>query len=270
MLLFILLFCAVARGAEGGDVPICDETKALLHKIEAAMDDRNALFVAFVRGAQLYTASYDVSGEKNRWVWFEPPRGESRMIMPVMDALQNEALRGFMQRSRLEGDFQEELREAGCSLDQKLYQRCSFFSENYRLLLMYWLPRLEEKGQAESDDFGQFLTKSMLQGFCLGGGALRFSIVEPQECVREVFSAEPIEAGKIFIPMPNVGVVKGELVSSTEVYIDASVVPSQSFLSRKMSYLLIEMTNKYPYSAEMWKTCLNYKEGCLLAEGKAL
>lgn len=270
LLLCIVMFCVVGRAAEDRCVLVSEE-KALLHRIEKAMDDRDSLWVAVVREGQVHTASYRVNGERNRWRWYSSKKGVFYMIMPVMDSLQNEALRGYTRNSPWrEVGFSAELEKVGGSLNTRLYDRTPFFSKNFRVFLLYLCPKLHDKNKATRDDLGHYMTKDVLR--CLDPGdekILQFLLQTPESCVSEIVSAKKSDPIKVFIPIPNIGVVSGVFALKEEGVKEVRVSP-QSYLAKKMNGVLPGMLATYPYDAGVWKNCLNYEEGLCVEAGLPL
>lgn len=93
---------------------------------------------------------------------------------------------------------------------------------------------------------------------------LWFSLASPESAVIRIFKAMNSSQTKVFIPIPNMDVVCGCFVSDRE-HVGVS---SDSYLSKKMHEVVFEMVEKYPYSSNLWKTCLNYDEGRIWAEAE--
>lgn len=268
------LFCAVSWAAEDECVLTggASVSTAMLRKIKGVMGDKKSLWVMIMREGQMYTASYDMRGETHRWSWLDS-RGLSFMIMPVIEYLQNEAMRGYKRCSlwrEAPGGFSSELTEIGSSLNPRLYDRCAFSSLCFRLLLLYSCPRLHDRNKVQRDAFGRFMTKDVLRSLTPGDDEVLqfFLLLEMEEFVNAVSDAKQSGVTKVFMPIPNVGVVVGGVVPKADNLRSDKVVSRDSFLYHKMDEVLSAMMKKYPYTRKAWTCCLNYEEGLLIEKGQ--
>lgn len=270
--LFGVVLCCFVCCASERQALLLDEHYRLsvCEKIKRVLSDKTSLWVMVVYQGKRYTALYDVSEETNRCVWNAPLQGRVKMIMPVMDALQNEALAGYTQRffKNMAG-LPLEVQVADDSGLAQFYKRCDFFSQVTREFFVHSCARLHKKGKVTRDLFGYFMTEEVLR--CLspsGGKRLRFFIKDAEEAADAIVAKKPSDNIKVFMPLPSVGVVAGFLETSCfwRPKIEETHLTQKNLLCKKMQTMSQEMAKFYPYCPEQWKSCLNYEEGLLAEE----
>ena len=261
----VFLSCSVMQSAER--VHLLADVDALESNIKRgfkrALDSQTSVWVMVVRNGKRYTGLYDLRGENNQWGWTMPScRYASSMVMPVMDALKNEALRGYEQRrfSGPQKDFSKELECVGGALDQVRYKRCVFFSQSIRRFLTLWCSKLQKKGKVSWDHCGKRMTDDVLQSLEPSADEfLRFFIQDKRDAVDEVLAAKEGDPIKVFMTLSNLGVVKGCLVSRQHGALEEETLCSPGcFLFHKVCAITDRMVERYPYNEEKWKRCLNY------------
>ena len=269
-LIFFTLLCCSVRCASGkyslvtveADELKCETTQVF----ESALENKTSVFVVVIRAGERYTGLYDIREEKNRLYWRPPGTDQvgRYMIMPVMDALKNEALRGYEQRHFCgpQKDFSKEFQCTGGALTWR-YKRSVFFSEGIRRFLTLWCSKLQEKGKVSWPHYGRRLTDDVLQSLEPPvGWWLSFIMQDRADAVAEVIAGQEDDPIKVFMTLPGLGVVKGVAVRR-ESWMPAkeTIFSAKSFLSHKIDAVQDSMRAFYPYDEETWKaSCLNYCE----------
>ena len=262
---FILLCGCVVQAAENSCQSQEDEELLcrVAHRLEFAFEDQSSVWVMVVRGGQWYTGVYDVAEEKVclRCDLINNGVGD-RIILPVMDYLQHEALRGYKSRRGCppQTDFSKEFECIGGALNEQLYQRSVFCSESLRLFLTRFCSKIEAKGKAGGGDFGQRMTDAVLRSLEPPVGQwLSFVIVDEQSALSEMFFSKESDPIKVFMPIPGFGVLRGCAVSrETYPLQKESAFSQKSFYAHKINAVLKGMIERYPFDEETLKKCLNY------------
>ena len=231
----------------------CDLERMVKRELDDALADQNSVWVMIVCGGQRYAGLYDVGEEKVSWTLSGGANGARALIMPMMDYLKNEALRGYEKRLLCspQRDFSKELDCVGGSLNTPRYKRCAFFSRCLRVFLTIFCPKLKGKGKVVWGDCGKRLTREVLRRLeppC--GQCLRFIFQEKEKALSEVFSAKESDPIKVFMTLPGFGVVKGCFVPRPPEFKEGGVLPSEYFLHHKINAMKDTLRARYPFDKE--------------------
>ena len=254
-----VLFCSVGSAADARDTRI-----VLQEKMQEALLDEDSLWVMAVSQGVRYTCVYDVRNEMigNRWV-FVNNLGEFDMIAPVVKSLKNAALSGCQNISAVgvQKEFCVDLPVTENFLDFARYKMFDFSSHPLKSFLTSLGPKLHHKNKAKPDAFGYFLDSDALQKITPGAKQrLRFRIETPAKAVDKILTAKTNNPAQVFMPIPGVGILTGRLMARHIWHCSDDVVHPKSILVARMFVLKDELSERYPFSEDKWKLCLNDKE----------